>query len=365
MASTQEAAGNKSSEVSDEPTPAKQPRLDQPTASQESTAMQQHDFTKFRLVEILDNSQRAKYVALLGKFDTTARISSSSSSSSSQDGKNGEDSKSNSTSAILLLEKEAFPIEQLQQSQLGLSLFDHRQTVETVMHNDIWHKYRLPLESSFCLAKATLVHPATDRLAAKYRRRPCHLVVESPEDYRKRTEPALKSAGAKHSLAWVGNLLDGSAEADRLVFDDPDPAVGFVLHADLKWDGRQIDDLYCLAVCRVDGLHSLRQLGAQHLPLLENLMDKGRKALRDRYGVPLSQQRVFLHYQPSFYHLHAHFTHVSADWPGQQAERAHLVTEIINNIRLMPDYYQKATLTFPVKEGEPLYDAYKDQLDLL
>ena len=43
------------------------------------------------------------------------------------------------------------------------------------------------------------------------------------------------------------------AEVDRLLFDDPDPDMGFMLHPDLKWDQTQPQSLYCLALCHRHG----------------------------------------------------------------------------------------------------------------
>ena len=39
------------------------------------------------------------------------------------------------------------------------------------------------------------------------------------------------------------------AEAERLLFEDPDPETGFMLHPDLKWDQTQPQSLYCIALC--------------------------------------------------------------------------------------------------------------------
>ena len=39
------------------------------------------------------------------------------------------------------------------------------------------------------------------------------------------------------------------AEVERLLFEDPDPATGFLLHPDLKWDQAQVSGLYCVAIC--------------------------------------------------------------------------------------------------------------------
>jgi m7GpppX diphosphatase len=39
---------------------------------------------------------------------------------------------------------------------------------------------------------------------------------------------------------WVFNILEKKAEADRIVYEDPDPDVGFVLLPDFKWDQKQV-----------------------------------------------------------------------------------------------------------------------------
>jgi len=64
--------------------------------------------------------------------------------------------------------------------------------------------------------------------------------------------------------------------------------------------------------------------------------------------------RVFIHYQPSFYHLHVHFTHIKAEHGGFQAERAHMLSTVIENIRLVPDYYSRVTLEFPLSAASEL-----------
>ena len=44
------------------------------------------------------------------------------------------------------------------------------------------------------------------------------------------------------SFQWVYNILDKKAEADRIVFENPDPSDGFVLIHDLKWNQQQVTD---------------------------------------------------------------------------------------------------------------------------
>lgn len=73
-----------------------------------------------------------------------------------------------------------------------------------------------------------------------------------------------------------------------------------------------------------------------------------------------SQLRIYLHYQPSFYHLHVHFTYLKYEAPGILAEKAHLLSNVISNIELLSDYYQKITLPFVVKETDNLFKKFEE-----
>lgn len=43
---------------------------------------------------------------------------------------------------------------------------------------------------------------------------------------------------------WVYNILEKKAESERLVYEDPDPEVGFILLPDFKWDQKQV--IWCM-----------------------------------------------------------------------------------------------------------------------
>merc|ERR1711976_711052 len=125
--------------------------------------------------------------------------------------------------------------------------------------------------------------------------------------------------------------------------------MGFILLPDMKWDGKQLQDLYPVAIVHKHGIKPLRDLTEEHLPLLKNILHKGLAAISEKYQVPSSQLRVYIHYQPSYYHLHVHFTHLRFDAPGSGVERAHLLSDVIDNIELMEDFYQKKTLAFVLR----------------
>ena len=72
------------------------------------------------------------------------------------------------------------------------------------------------------------------------------------------------------------NILEKKAEADRIVYEDPDPEHGFILLPDLKWEQTQLKNLYVMAVCYKHGIKTLRDLDATHLPLLKNILNQGK-----------------------------------------------------------------------------------------
>ena len=79
----------------------------------------------------------------------------------------------------------------------------------------------------------------------------------------------------------------------------------------------------------------------------------------EKYGVHKSQIRAYLHYQPSYYHLHVHFTHLKYNAPGSEVERAHLLETVIKNIERKSNYYANALLSFVVKDTDKLFHAYQ------
>lgn len=78
-----------------------------------------------------------------------------------------------------------------------------------------------------------------------------------------------------YALQWVYNILDKKKEADRIVFEDSDPELGFILLPDMKWDRKDLNTLYLVAIVHKHGIKSLRDLDQMCLPLLKNILHKG------------------------------------------------------------------------------------------
>uniref|UniRef100_A0AAY4ACZ3 m7GpppX diphosphatase n=1 Tax=Denticeps clupeoides TaxID=299321 RepID=A0AAY4ACZ3_9TELE len=226
------------------------------------------------------------------------------------------------------------------------------------MKNDIYSTYQLQPPAHLNEIKTTVICPATQKHVKKYLSQEMFLVEETGEDYLSTTLPYIESQS--FSVQWVYNILEKKAEADRIVFEDPDPDTGFVLLPDFKWDQKQLYDLYLIAIVHRRNIKSLRDLTSDHLPLLRNISKKGKESIQKQYGMPACKLRVYLHYQPSYYHLHVHFTSLNYDAPGCGVERAHLLTDVIMNLEADPQYYQNRTITYTLRADDNLLLRFRE-----
>ncbi|XP_006731395.1 m7GpppX diphosphatase [Leptonychotes weddellii] len=290
-------------------------------------------FSGFRVKKVLRESARDKIIFLHGKVNETSGD------------RDGED-------AVVILEKTPFQVEQVAQLLTGSP------ELQLQFSNDIYSTYHLFPPRQLSDVKTTVVYPATEKHLQKYLRQDLRLVRETGSDYKNITLPHLESQSL--SIQWVYNILDKKAEADRIVFENPDPSDGFVLIPDLKWNQQQLDDLYLIAICHRRGIRSLRDLTPEHLPLLRNILREGQEAILQRYQVSGDRLRVYLHYLPSYYHLHVHFTALGFEAPGSGVERAHLLADVIENLERDPDHYQQRTLTFALRADDALLELLQE-----
>lgn len=157
-----------------------------------------------------------------------------------------------------------------------------------------------------------------------------------------------------------------------------------------------MDDLYLIAIVNKRNIRSLRDLTSEHLPLLKNVFEKGQvrfasyyestfhhqtfesltcvkyftkcflsflgwqEIILQQYNLPACKLRAYLHYQPSYYHLHFYFTKLSYEAPGCGMDCAHLLADVIQNLHFNSDYYKSRTLYFPLSEDHGLLHKFKE-----
>lgn len=226
-------------------------------------------------------------------------------------------------------------------------------TMSDIVENNIYAWCMANVISKEPDTRIKTIFPATDVHIAKYEAQSRVMLVETPNLYESITLPYIKSIPEKRT-AWVQNILNGSAEADRVIYHDHDANDGFVVLPDMKWDGRN-ETLYWVVISMRSDILSLRSLSSQHLGFLKKLRDTSYRLVKEKANLSPNQLRLFIHYQPSYYHFHVHITAVAfSDAPGVVSGQAHLLDTVINNIELYPDYYQRATIPFVIGENHQL-----------
>ncbi|KAL6260141.1 hypothetical protein P5V15_007676 [Pogonomyrmex californicus] len=254
--------------------------------------------------------------------------------------------------AIVLLEQRSFPDDKV---VLEKDYFDGKTIFRKTLTNDVYRTYNCIPSEEHNGMQATVIYPATQTLIDKYKKQQTYMIDETYELYQQVVLPYIESMSL--SYEWITNILEHKAEQDNIIYEDSDKNTGFVLVTDFKWD-KQTDTLKLLAL-PFQKIRSLRELNESHLPLLKNIRDAGTAAISKKFNIPASQLRIYFHYQPSYYYLHVHFCYLMFEAPGIYVEKAHLLSTVIRNLELMPDYYTKAVLSYVVFKGSPLYEKFK------
>lgn len=160
-------------------------------------------------------------------------------------------------------------------------------------------------------------------------------VDESYEMYKETVLPHIP----KQNLKWIENIIGGTAEADKVIYQDDT----CILLPDMNWDGVSMEQLDCLLLVKNRKLRSIRDLRSEDLSLLNKIRKTALTQISAKYGVEPDSLRLYFHYHPSFWWLHLHITHSAVSY-GINVDRAHLIDTVIQHITMIPDYYQKIVL---------------------
>jgi len=197
------------------------------------------------------------------------------------------------------------------------------------------------------------------------------LIQETPELYEAVTKPFIQSQLG--SLTWLHNIIEGKKEIERILYNGDK----WILNVDTKWRSHpnpssvsreswfnhpSTSDLYCLGIFK-SGITCLREINSEHIPILSEILIEGSRTIQNVYGVHPDQLKVYVHYQPQFYHFHVHFTRLENEI-GASVDRAHLLSDIIQNLEIDSDYYLKRTISYVLPINNKLYqliDSHKNE----
>ncbi|KAK1755823.1 HIT-like domain-containing protein [Echria macrotheca] len=316
---------------------------------------------RFQLTRQLNQDQAGRRTSLLGTID--------------------------SQPALLILERAPFPSSESYLSSLPSTLLSLR----NLGANDIYHWYlaqsghsspSTPTDSNsnetefFPDLKINLIYPCTQKHIAKYTKQPLRSVTETPSIYAQHIRPYIATQHTAGRLTWVHNILDGLKEVEDVIYrtspPPPNPPIpsegpsssddeGFLLLPDLNWDRQTLSALHLLALPFRRDLWSLRDLRKKHIPWLRHMRSKLLDATTNVYPeIETDQLKLYVHYQPTYYHLHIHIVHVALEAGNTQATgKAIGLESIIEHLESMAGDSEKGmdsiTLHYTLGEASELW----------
>ncbi|KAF8782957.1 m7GpppX diphosphatase-like [Argiope bruennichi] len=279
----------------------------------------------FQVVKILKECLSTKSIVVEGRFD-------------------GDDKP-----AIIVLEKTPFDIRDISQ------LFTSDSRLELKFWNNIYGNYHVYPQTGFNGISVQVIHPATESDFLKFVEVPLIMVNETKDLYESAVLPYFKSVSEK-----IQDCINNSNDEDKTIYNDSGESSSFVL---LKDD---VEKCFCTsthfrakAVVSQKDILSLRCLSAANLPFLIKLQKKCLEELSAKYEVPVSKIETYITYPPASFPFHVFFETVEKD-SSIPVEKAHSLTTVISNLQLIPDYYQRITLTYSLPESDPLLQSINE-----
>lgn len=257
--------------------------------------------------------------------------------------------------ALLILERAPFPSSDDYLGSIAASL----RTLKNLGANDIYYWYMASSgaiqhhteagsesDNDFSDLKINLIYPCTEQHVKKYSKQGVRFVTETPEVYKEKIRPYMQAKRDQGRLNWVFNIIEGKKEVEDVIYRTPLGEAGdegFLLLPDLNWDRRTIEALHLLGIVERRDIWSLRDLKVKHIPWLEHMKAKFLEAIEKVYpGIESDQLKLYVHYQPTYYHFHIHIVHVALEAGATQATGKAIGLEcIIEHLKSMGDYEEK------------------------
>jgi m7GpppX diphosphatase len=227
-------------------------------------------------------------------------------------------------------------------------LFETLINREVLGETDIYYRYlydsKLPNR-----IQMTKILPCNMQHIKKYIEAPHKQVKETKEIYEKIVKKFINDIPPERNL-WIKKLIKHETNEPIYYHDE-----GFMIVADSKWNRNQTSDLYLLVIVDDSDLKSIRDLNANHLPLLKKIKIQVQRCLRS-FNMDLKDVRMLFHYQPSYYHLHVHvISNQIKGLSGTIVGQCCLLEDVMDNILMIGDYYQQKTMRYHLSVLHPLY----------
>ncbi|PLB42195.1 putative mRNA decapping hydrolase [Aspergillus candidus] len=256
--------------------------------------------SKFEITRLLNQDQNGRRITLLGTI--------------------------NNQQGILTAERAAFATE----SPAALQAFHAAITrVTNLGDNDIYRWYMASscgspageaTEAAPSDLKLNLIWPCTEQHIRKYSSQVLRVVTETPSIYSTHVRPYMQAKREEGRLNWVFNILEGRTEQEDVILRDGEGEDAFLVLPDLNWDRKTMGSLHLLGLVQRRDIWSLRDLKKRHLPWLRVLRKRLLEGtVRAFPELEVDQLKLYVHYQPTYYHFHIHIVNVMLEAGSTQA----------------------------------------------
>ncbi|KAF1839440.1 scavenger mRNA decapping enzyme [Decorospora gaudefroyi] len=294
---------------------------------------------KFHLTRLLNADQAGRRIAILGTITTQP--------------------------ALLIAERAAFPTSTAQLTHFPTSL----RNIRNLGANDIyaWFLANANPHSSddddeqapdF---KLNLIYPCTDKHIKKYEQQRLRVVTETPQIYSKYVRPYMHAQRAKGALNWVYNIIQGRTEQEDVMYRESGDE-GFLLLPDLNWDRKTMGGLHLLGLVERTDVWSVRDLKRGMVGWVKHMRERMVEATVGLYPeIERDELKLYVHYQPTYYHFHIHIVHVSLEAGSTQATgKAIGLENVISQLETMAGEteagMQDVSLTYHLGERSELWE---------
>lgn len=173
---------------------------------------------------------------------------------------------------------------------------------------------------------------------------------------------------ARPSKQWICNIIDGNQEKDEVILRThefvllPDTervnrywrksspsSVSFPLSGPAYSPCRKSPPhsrrmLNWLSIVHDRSVRTIRDLRGEHVPMLKRMLEQCMSVVESNTKIQRDQVMAYVHYPPSVYQLHVHFSYPYGQHCHRDTYRVHSLYTIINNLEIDPQFYLKATL---------------------
>jgi len=156
----------------------------------------------------------------------------------------------------------------------------------------------------------------------------------------------------------VENILQGFSEQSKVLYSSPE----FLILPDMKWDLKTLTSLYLVALTQDRTIRSLRDLRKRHVGMLRSVQREAHRIVNEKWGLGKGALRMYVHYQPSYYHFHVHIVNTNQTGNlGMAVGQAHLLDDIISLLEMEsmdgPGIFERLTLTYGLGDQHGLFEA--------